>query len=67
MDAVEGFDKVEHALFAIHTHTTPQGHIFINFDADEKPMVTFEEWFQGLEGEMYEFPFEQYELYPSLT
>ena len=63
MDGVEGFDKSEYALFAIHTYTTGDGHIFVNFDADEIPSVSFEQWFSGLEREMKEFPFENYELY----
>ena len=65
MDGVQGFDKAEYPLFAIHTHTTRHGHIFVNFEAEDKPSVAFDEWFKGLEGEMKEFPFEQYELYPS--
>jgi hypothetical protein len=37
------------------------GHIFINFDAEEEPSTSFEEWFTGLETEMKEFPFAEYE------
>jgi phenylpropionate dioxygenase-like ring-hydroxylating dioxygenase large terminal subunit len=61
MDGVEGFDKSEYPLFAIHTHTTPMGHIFVNFDAEEKPSISFEEWFTGLESEMKDFAFDEYE------
>jgi len=63
MDGVEGFNKSEYPLFAIHTYMTDPGHIFVNFDAEESPSVSFEEWFAGLEGEMKEFSFENYELY----
>ena len=66
MDLVEGFDKSEYPLFEIHTYTTCHGHVFVNFEAEEKPGVKFEEWFKGLEGEMKEFPFENYELYEIL-
>jgi phenylpropionate dioxygenase-like ring-hydroxylating dioxygenase large terminal subunit len=62
MDNVEGFQKAEYPLFGIHTHTTSHGHVFVNFDAEEVPGVSFEEWFAGLEVEMKEFPFEEYEL-----
>ena len=62
MDGVDGFDKSENPLFAIHTHTTGHGHVFVNFDAEESPRVSFEEWFVGLEDELKEFPFENYEL-----
>ena len=65
MDGVEGFDKSDYPLFAIHTYTTGNGHVFVNFDAEDSPSVSFEEWFAGLEGEMREFPFENYELYES--
>ena len=61
MDAVEGFDKEEYPLFPIHTHVTGQGLIFVNFDAEEQPAVKFEDWFQGLEAEMKDWPFDEYE------
>lgn len=63
MEAVEGFDRAEYPLFPIHTVVTPTGHIFVNFEAEERPSVEFEDWFTGLEEEMSEFPFEKYELY----
>jgi len=63
MDAVEGFNKEEYPLFAIHTYVTSQGLIFVNFDAEEAPAVKFEDWFQGLESEMKDWPFDEYELY----
>lgn len=39
------FDPEAHSLFKIHTHVTPQGFIFVNFDARETPAVSFEEQF----------------------
>jgi len=61
MDNIEGFDKSQYPLFPIHAHTTAMGHIFVNFDSEEKPSTSFEEWFSGLESEMKEFPFSEYE------
>ena len=63
MDAVEGFDRMEYPLFPIHTHITEYGHIFVNFEAEGNPSSTFEECFVGLQDEMKEFPFGEYELY----
>lgn len=39
------FEPKAHSLFKIHTHVTPQGFIFVNFDARETPAVSFEEQF----------------------
>lgn len=39
------FDPKQHSLFEIHTHVTEQGFIFVNFDAREKPAVSFEDQF----------------------
>lgn len=39
------FDRAEHGLFRIHTHVTPQGFIFVNFDSRDKPAVSFEDQF----------------------
>jgi len=67
MDGVEGFEKSQYPLFGIHTHLTPSGHIFVNFDAEESPQKGFEEWFGGLEGEMNEFSFDEYEYHSSFV
>lgn len=40
-----GFDPKQHSLFKIHTHVTTQGFIFVNFDARDKPAISFEEQF----------------------
>lgn len=40
-----GFDPTEHSLFRIHTHVTPQGFIFVNFDASETPQISFADQF----------------------
>jgi nitrite reductase/ring-hydroxylating ferredoxin subunit len=39
------FDPKQHGLFKIHTHVTPQGFIFVNFDARPTPAVSFGEQF----------------------
>ena len=35
------FKPEEHSLFKIHTHVTPQGFIFINFDSSPSPSIPF--------------------------
>lgn len=44
-DDLADFDRSDHSLFRIHTHVTAQGFIFVNFDAREKPSVSFEDQF----------------------
>jgi phenylpropionate dioxygenase-like ring-hydroxylating dioxygenase large terminal subunit len=61
MEGVEGFSKDEYPMFSIHTHVTEHGHIFVNFEAEEEPSMKFEDWFKGLEREMKDFPFKDYE------
>jgi len=39
------FDPAEHSLFKIHSHTTSQGFIFVNFDASDTPHVPFADQF----------------------
>ena len=43
--SLSDFDPKEHSLFKIHTHVTPQGFIFVNFDARETPAMSFEQQF----------------------
>ncbi|PUU82235.1 Rieske [2Fe-2S] iron-sulfur domain-containing protein [Tuber borchii] len=38
-EGVEGFDKDRNSLFEIHTRTTKEGFIFVNFDASENATV----------------------------
>ncbi|THH05921.1 hypothetical protein EW145_g4449 [Phellinidium pouzarii] len=61
-DEVEGFDKAANGLFKIHTHVTPQGFIFLNFDASPNP-VPFEEHFAQLPAEWKDTDFSEYEPY----
>jgi phenylpropionate dioxygenase-like ring-hydroxylating dioxygenase large terminal subunit len=42
---LSGFEPSEHSLFKIHTHTTAQGFIFVNFDSAASPTITFTDQF----------------------
>ncbi|KAI9726691.1 MAG: hypothetical protein M1834_008956 [Cirrosporium novae-zelandiae] len=42
---LQDFDPKSHSLFQVHTHTTAQGFIFVNFDAAETPSVSFGDQF----------------------
>ncbi|ABN65944.1 predicted protein, partial [Scheffersomyces stipitis CBS 6054] len=65
-DNVEGFEKEENSLFPIKTHTTDQGLVFINFDNDEsEDFIPFDKWFEGLNVELNEFDFGDYEYHMS--
>lgn len=64
-DNVEGFDKAQNGLYPIRTHVTDQGLVFINFDATEKGPIPFDDWFKGLQGEMHEYDFSDYEYHMS--
>lgn len=63
-DNIEGFEKDENSLFKIRTHVTKQGLIFINFDNTES-YTPFETFFEGLENEMDEYDFDDYEYHMS--
>ena len=63
-DQVEGFKREENSLFPIRTHVTDQGLVFVNFSSEEK-VPSFKEWFGGLEDEMHEFDFADYEYHMS--
>lgn len=63
-DNIEGFDPVANSLYEIKTHVSRQGLVFINFDNTEDA-VPFEDFFAGLESEMDEFDFGDYEYHMS--
>lgn len=63
-DQVEGFTKEENSLFPIKTHQTDQGLVFINL-SNEEGVLGFDEWFAGLQQEMSEFDFSDYEYHMS--
>ncbi|KAI5116936.1 hypothetical protein M0805_001494 [Coniferiporia weirii] len=58
-DTVPGFEKSANSLFKVHTHVTPQGFIFLNFDASPTP-VSFEEHFGQLPNEWKNFNKDNY-------
>ncbi len=64
-DTVEGFEKAENGLFPIRTHVTNQGLVFINFDSTKEGPIPFDEWFVGMENEMNEYDFSDYEYHMS--
>lgn len=63
-DQVEGFTEEENSLFPIKTHQTDQGLVFVNF-SNEEGVLGFDEWFAGLQQEMTEFDFGDYEYHMS--
>ncbi|KAF5098053.1 hypothetical protein DV451_003565 [Geotrichum candidum] len=64
-DNVQGFDKAQNGLYPIRTHTTDQGLVFLSFDATEEGPMPFDEWFKGLQTEMHEYDFSDYEYHMS--
>lgn len=44
-DTLPNFNRADHVLFPIHTHVTPQGFIFVNFDARSPPATSFNDQF----------------------
>lgn len=59
-DDVPGFDKLDNGLFEIKTHITKQGLIYINFDQGDD-VIPFDDWFKGMQTEMEEYDFSDYE------
>lgn len=64
-DKVEGFSKEENGLFEIPTFVTDQGLIFINFDQSKEGPMPFDKWYEGLQSEMKEYDFSDYEYHMS--
>ncbi|CDK27849.1 unnamed protein product [Kuraishia capsulata CBS 1993] len=64
-DQVQGFEKEKNSLYEIRTHITDQGLIFVNFDQSEEGPTNFDSWFEGLQDEMHEYDFSDYEYYMS--
>ncbi|ODV77699.1 ISP domain-containing protein [Suhomyces tanzawaensis NRRL Y-17324] len=65
-DNVEGFVKEENSLYPIRTHVTAQGLVFVNFNnADTESFIEFDDWFAGLNTELSEFDFDDYEYHMS--
>ncbi len=61
---IPNFDKSVNGLFKVATYTMQQGLIFVNFDST--PDVTpFHEFYKGLEDEMDDFDFGEFEFVES--
>ncbi|KAK1710610.1 hypothetical protein CaCOL14_008853 [Colletotrichum acutatum] len=48
-DQVEDFDKSEYELYKVHSHVDSLGFFWINLDAAEKPTLSWEEQFGGVD------------------
>lgn len=48
-DQVEDFDKSEYELYKVHSHIDSLGFFWINLDAAEKPTLSWEEQFGGVD------------------
>ncbi|XXG96485.1 hypothetical protein Hte_002768 [Hypoxylon texense] len=48
-DHVEGFDKSEFSLWKLHTYIDARGFLWVNLDASEKPTLSWEEQFGGVD------------------
>lgn len=62
-DDVEGFKKEENSLIPIQTHVSELGLVFVNFS--HKEAMPFDQWFEGLNVEMTEFDFSDYDYHMS--
>ncbi|KAJ5791945.1 uncharacterized protein N7518_008956 [Penicillium psychrosexuale] len=61
---VEGFDKSKNGLLPIHVHIDVNGFIWVNLDASEKPEISWEDDFKGidLQPRFTGFNFEDYDF-----
>ncbi|KAF9879240.1 rieske domain-containing protein [Colletotrichum karsti] len=48
-DHVEDFDKEEYKLYKVHSHVDRLGFFWVNLDAAEKPTLSWEEQFGGVD------------------
>jgi phenylpropionate dioxygenase-like ring-hydroxylating dioxygenase large terminal subunit len=46
---LEGFDKSKNGLLPIHVHVDANGFVWLNLDADEKPEISWEDDFKGID------------------
>ncbi|KAJ5503728.1 hypothetical protein N7463_006602 [Penicillium fimorum] len=46
---LEGFDKSKNGLLPIHVHIDVNGFVWVNLDASEKPEISWEDDFKGIE------------------
>ncbi|KAJ5928212.1 hypothetical protein N7466_007168 [Penicillium verhagenii] len=61
---LEGFDKSQNGLFTIHVHVDGNGFIWVNLDSAEKPEISWEEDFKGidLQPRFQDFDFSEYQF-----
>lgn len=59
---VEGFDKSKNGLLPIHVHIDVNGFVWLNLDAGDKPEISWEDDFKGidLQPRFKDFNFEDY-------
>lgn len=48
-DVVPEFNNKEYGLYKVHTHIDARGFIWVNLDAAEKPTISWEEQFEGVD------------------
>ncbi|KXH69318.1 hypothetical protein CSAL01_07616 [Colletotrichum salicis] len=63
-DQVEDFDKSEYELYKVHSHIDSSGFCWVNLDAAEKPTLSWEEQFGGVDKQprLQNFDMSNYEL-----
>lgn len=59
---LNGFDKSKNGLLPIHVHTDINGFIWVNLDGSEKPEISWEDEFKGidLQARFKDFNFDEY-------
>lgn len=48
-DTVLEFNTKEYGLYKVHTHIDARGFIWVNLDGAEKPTISWEEQFEGVD------------------
>ena len=61
---LDGFDKSQNGLFPIQVHVDRNGFVWLNLDADDKPMISWDRDFAGidLQSRFEGFDFEDYDF-----
>lgn len=66
-DTSAALKMVQNDQYKIHTRTTDQGLVYVNFDNSPNGPMAFENWYQNMEETMKIFDFSQYEYHKSYT
>jgi phenylpropionate dioxygenase-like ring-hydroxylating dioxygenase large terminal subunit len=74
-DDIENFEKEKNGLFPVHVHIDKLGFIWVNLEASEKPSISWEDYFGGvdqqprmLQFDLSEFQFDhQWEMVGIIT